>query len=57
MTSDRNFFDRGVTLHYMVDGGSETTVEMKHSGGQVYRGEPVLLGRCDLQRRVRIRRH
>jgi hypothetical protein len=39
MTSDRNFFDRGVTLHYAVDGGGEEQVAMKHSGGQIYRGE------------------
>jgi hypothetical protein len=38
-SSDRNFFDKGVTLHYTVNGGDEQTVDMKHSGGQVYRGE------------------
>jgi FG-GAP-like repeat len=38
MTSDRNFFDRGVTLHYTVDGGGEMQTPMRHSGGQVYRG-------------------
>jgi hypothetical protein len=38
MTSDRNFFDRGVTLHYSVDGGAELETAMRHSGGQVYRG-------------------
>jgi FG-GAP-like repeat len=38
MTSDRNFFDRGVTLHYRVDGGVEQQTAMRHSGGQVYRG-------------------
>ncbi|MCI0344688.1 MAG: VCBS repeat-containing protein [Chloroflexi bacterium] len=39
LTSDRNFFDRGVALHYAVDGGAELEVPMRHSGGQVYRGE------------------
>jgi hypothetical protein len=38
LTSDRNFFDRGVSLHYSVDGGRELEVVMRHSGGQVYRG-------------------
>lgn len=39
MSSDRNFFDKGIELHYTVNGGSEQMVAMKHSGGQVYRGE------------------
>jgi hypothetical protein len=39
MTSDRNFFDQGIDLHYEVDGGATDTVAMKHSGGQIYRGE------------------
>jgi len=39
ISSDRNFFDRGITLHYAVDGSSEALAVMKHSGGQVYRGE------------------
>ncbi len=39
LTSDRNFFARGVALHYAVDGGPELEVPMRHSGGQVYRGE------------------
>jgi len=39
LTYDRNFFDRGVTLHYSVNGGAEQTVPMHHSGGQIYRGE------------------
>ena len=38
MTSDRNFFDKGVTLVYSVDGGADQTTQMRHSGGQVYRG-------------------
>lgn len=38
-SSDRNFFDRGVSLHYTVDGGREIEVAMTHSGGQVYRAE------------------
>ncbi|MCA9291455.1 MAG: VCBS repeat-containing protein [Phycisphaerales bacterium] len=45
MTSDRNFFDKGITLHYTVDAGREMTVPMRHSGGQVYRG--VLPGLAD----------
>ena len=39
MTSDRNFFDKGVFLNYSVDGGPTAQVPMRHSGGQVYRGE------------------
>ncbi len=38
MSSDRNFFDKGVTLHYSVGAGPEQTVPMRYSGGQVYRG-------------------
>jgi hypothetical protein len=39
MTSDRNFFDKGIQLKYTVDRGAEQTVDMLHNGGQVYRGE------------------
>lgn len=39
MTSDRNFFDTGIALRYSVNGGTELEVAMKHSGGQIYRGE------------------
>ena len=39
MTSDRNFFDQGIFLNYSVDGGTEQSVTMRHSGGQIYRGE------------------
>lgn len=38
-SSDRNFFDKGVTLHYSVDDGDEQSVAMRYSGGTVYRGE------------------
>jgi hypothetical protein len=38
MSSDRNFFDKGITLHYKVDGGATQDTPMLHSGGQVYRG-------------------
>lgn len=38
MTSDRNFFGRGVTLNYSVGDGPEQQVEMRYSGGQIYRG-------------------
>jgi hypothetical protein len=38
LTSDRNFFSRGVTLHFTVDGGTPQEVPMTYSGGQVYRG-------------------
>lgn len=38
MTSDRNFFDRGVFLNYSINGGPATRVTMKYSGGQIYRG-------------------
>lgn len=39
MTSDRNFFDKGIFLNYSVNGGSDQQAVMRHSGGQVYRGE------------------
>ena len=39
MSSDRNFFDQGIFLSYSVDGGPDESVLMRHSGGQVYRGE------------------
>ncbi|MGB0715217.1 MAG: FG-GAP repeat domain-containing protein [Phycisphaerae bacterium] len=38
MTSDRNFFDKGIFVNYTVNGGELQQVEMKFSGGQVYRG-------------------
>ena len=38
MTSDRNFFDKGITLNYSVGGGPVQQLPMRHSGGQVYRG-------------------
>lgn len=38
MSGDRNFFDRGITLKYTVNGGAEQSVPMRHSGGQIYRG-------------------
>ena len=38
MTSDRNFFDKGIWLHYSVNGGGSEVVPMRYSGGQVYRG-------------------
>ncbi len=39
MTSDRNFFAAAVLLGYSVDGEPAQQVDMRHSGGQVYRGE------------------
>jgi hypothetical protein len=39
LTSDRNFFDDGIELHWAVGRGGEVVVPMLHSGGQVYRGE------------------
>jgi len=39
MTSDRNFFDRGIIVSYSVDAGPVLEVPMAYSGGQVYRGE------------------
>ncbi|MCH7700979.1 MAG: VCBS repeat-containing protein [Planctomycetes bacterium] len=39
MTSDRNFFDKGIILSYSVDAGPVEDVPMRWSGGQVYRGE------------------
>ena len=38
MTSDRNFFDRGITLSYTINGGMQQTTPMRFSGGQIYRG-------------------
>jgi hypothetical protein len=38
-TGDRNFYDRGVFLNYTVNAGPVQQVAMRHSGGQVYRGE------------------
>lgn len=38
MTSDRNFFDKGVELHYSVEGGPYLQIPMRYSGGQIYRG-------------------
>jgi len=37
MSSDRNFFDRGITLNYSIDAGPVQQVAARHSGGQVYR--------------------
>ena len=39
MTSDRNFFDKGILLIFNVDGGPDQITPMRYSGGQVYRGE------------------
>ncbi|MCH9646697.1 MAG: VCBS repeat-containing protein [Deltaproteobacteria bacterium] len=39
MSSDRNFFADQILLTYTVDSGDAQVIEMKHSGGQVYRGE------------------
>jgi len=39
MTSDRNFFDKGIFLNYTVSGGAAQQRPMRHSGGQVYRAE------------------
>jgi len=39
MTSDRNFFDKGIVLSYSVDRGPIENVPMVWSGGQIYRGE------------------
>ncbi len=39
MTSDRNFFDKGIELNYSVGPGPFQSVPMRHSGGQIYRGE------------------
>ena len=38
VTSDRGFFDRGVTLHWRVD-GQEFTAPMHWSGNSIWRGE------------------
>jgi hypothetical protein len=38
VTSDRNFFDEGITLNYSVNAGPDQAVPMRHSGGQIYRG-------------------
>ncbi len=39
MTSDRNFFDKGIFLNYTVDDGPVQQATMRYSGGQIYRGE------------------
>ncbi|MEK6674647.1 MAG: FG-GAP-like repeat-containing protein [Planctomycetota bacterium] len=39
MTSDRNFFTGGIFLNYTVNAGAPQQVAMRHSGGQVNRGE------------------
>ena len=38
MSGDRNFFDKGISLKYALDGGAEQSVPMRYSGGQIYRG-------------------
>jgi len=38
MSSDRNFFDKGITLKYTVGAGPMQSVPMRYSGGQIYRG-------------------
>ncbi|MFQ5501973.1 MAG: FG-GAP repeat domain-containing protein [Phycisphaerae bacterium] len=38
MSSDRNFFSTGASVHYTVDGGPDLTVPMVYSGGPIYRG-------------------
>ncbi|HWL93530.1 MAG TPA: FG-GAP-like repeat-containing protein [Phycisphaerae bacterium] len=38
MTSDRNFFNKGVFLNFAVNDGLFDRVAMRHSGGQIYRG-------------------
>ena len=37
-SSDRNFFDDGVQLNFSVNGGTNQQVDMRFSGGTVYRG-------------------
>lgn len=37
-TSDRGFYDRGVSLHYSVDDGAESEVVMKWVGNSMWRG-------------------
>jgi hypothetical protein len=38
VTSDRGFFDDGVTLHYTVNGGTPQSVPMRWSGNALWRG-------------------
>jgi len=38
VSSDRGFFDKGVTLHYSVDAGPEETTPMLWSGNSLWRG-------------------
>lgn len=38
MTSDRNFFDKGVLLNFAYGSGDFQRVPMRYSGGQIYRG-------------------
>ena len=39
MTSDRGFFDHGVTLNYSVEAGPVQEIPMKWSGNSLWRGE------------------
>ncbi len=39
MTSDNNFFDRGITLHYRVGIGRPNLLPMRYAGGDHYRAE------------------
>lgn len=39
VSSDRNFFARSVRLEYTVNGGATQMVDMRYSGGQIYRAE------------------
>lgn len=39
VTSDRGFFDHGVTLHYSVGAGPGKQVPMTWSGNSLWRGE------------------
>src|SRR5690606_32121695 len=39
MTSDRNFFDKGIFLNYSHNDGPVQQVPMRFSGGQIYRAE------------------
>lgn len=39
ISSDRGFYDKGITLNYSVNGGPNESVPMKWSGNSLWRGE------------------
>jgi hypothetical protein len=46
VSSDRNFWDKGILLKYSVDAGPVSQVTMRYSGGQIYRGVIPTVAPC-----------